>query len=61
MSNIKQIVKHFGYQAKLAKALNVTRMAVNQWVKDDKIPPAQAIKIEILTNGKFKAIDLVKK
>lgn len=54
-----ELLKHFGGQAALAKALNVTRGAVCQWVTSGSIPAFRAIEIEQLTRGEFKAVDLV--
>ncbi len=59
MEYFEELINHFGNQAKLAKALNVTRQAITLWKMADTIPPAQAVEIERLTDGKFKAVDLV--
>lgn len=56
---IQEIIKHFGNQAKLAKKLGIGRAAVNHWSIRGIIPPNRAIQIEKLTEGKFKAIDIV--
>lgn len=58
MNKIKQVVKHFDGQYKLAAALGVSSVAVHWWVKDNKIPPRRAIEIEKLTDGLFKAVEL---
>ena len=42
----------------MAKALGIKRMAVNHW-KTRGIPGARAVQIEQLTDGKFKAVDLI--
>ena len=52
------VIKYFGSQAALAKALKVDRAAVSQWLKNG-IPPKRAIEIEILTNGELKAGNLI--
>ena len=54
-----ELLEYFGGQAALAKALNVTRGAVCQWVASGGVPAFRAIEIEQLTHGKFKAVDLV--
>jgi DNA-binding transcriptional regulator YdaS (Cro superfamily) len=54
-----QMVAHFGCQSDLARQLNVTRSAVSQWRRRKRIPPAHAVKIEMLSDGEFKAVDLV--
>lgn len=46
----KQAVKYFGSQAKLAKALNIHRSAVNRW--GDIVPIKRAWTIERLSKGK---------
>jgi DNA-binding transcriptional regulator YdaS (Cro superfamily) len=56
---IEKIIEHFGGQAKLARVLNIDRSAVNQWLKSGTMPPYRAIQIEILTNGQFKAKDII--
>ena len=59
MHTINEVVKHFGGQYRLAGALNVSSAAVCLWIKGEKIPPLRAIQIEELTDGKFKAKDLI--
>ena len=54
------IVKHFGGQRSMARALLVTDGAISQWVSAQAIPPLQAIKIEKMMNGSVKAADLIK-
>ncbi len=55
----QQVVAHFGSQSELARAMGVSRSAVCQWKALGAIPPKQCKQIEVLTNGKFKALDLV--
>ena len=57
---IDRILNRFGNKAALAEALGVSRAAVTQWGCDG-VPPAQAIKIELLTDGDIKAIDIIKR
>ena len=57
---MNDVIEYFGNQAELAKALRVDPAAVSQWVANEHIPPRRAIEIEMLTDGKFKAIDLIK-
>lgn len=56
---MKELLEYFGGQAALAKALNVTRGAVCQWVAAGSLPPFRAIEVEQITRGKFKAVDLI--
>jgi len=55
---VEKIIEHFGNKVGLANALNVDKSAVSQWLKDG-LPAARAIEIEKLTEGKFKALDIV--
>jgi DNA-binding transcriptional regulator YdaS (Cro superfamily) len=59
LNTINKLMVHFGGQYKLALALNVSSAAVSLWVKEAKIPPLRAIQIEKITNGKFRARDLI--
>ncbi len=59
MNVLELLVEHYGSQNKLAGALNVSSVAVGQWLKQGTIPPLRAIQIEKLTEGKFKAADLI--
>lgn len=57
MNLLEQIVSHFGTKTALAKALDVKPQNVTRWTKYG-FPPNVAIKIEIITEGKFKAIEI---
>lgn len=56
--DIELIIKHFGNQKKLADLLGVSHVAVVQW-KRRGLPPKQAIRIERITKGYFRARDIV--
>ena len=56
---IHEIIRWFGSQVELARQLGVTQAAVAQWVSDEKIPPYRAIQIERITDGQFKAVDII--
>lgn len=57
--NISQIISHFGTQGKTAQALGCSQTTVFKWLHDKmNITPLYAIKVEKLTGGKFKAVDL---
>lgn len=47
------VIKHFGSQGKIARALGITKGAVSQW-DDDLIPQAAAQQIEVITCGKLR-------
>lgn len=53
---VKQVIDYFGNQNKIAKALGITRGAVCEWVRSNKIPPARQIQIQRITNGKIKVL-----
>ena len=58
---IKTLLADYNFNmSALARALNVSPQSVKAWYDNGSIPPKQAIKIEKMTNGKFKAIDLYK-
>jgi len=59
MNKVEKVVKHFGTQVKTAEALGITQCAVSQWVVQGFVPAGSAVKIEKLTRGKFKAVNLV--
>lgn len=42
----KQLLKIYGSQAEIARALGVTRQAVLRWFKEDKIPALRLYQIQ---------------
>ena len=56
---IEKVIDRFGSASKLAKALGVHRSAISQWADCGYLPPYRAVQVERLTNGEFKAVDLV--
>ena len=56
---LKEIIKWFGSQVELARQLGMTQAAVAQWVADEKVPLYRAIQIERITDGQFKAVDII--
>ena len=56
---LDEIVEHFGSQSELARVLGIDRANVSMWMKDKAMPSIHAINIEMLTDGKFKAVDIV--
>ena len=61
MVSFDDVVKHFGNQASMGRELGVTRQAITLWKIAGSVPPGNAVEIERLTEGKFKAVDLVTK
>lgn len=56
----EKLFNWFGGKKRTAQALGVDPAAVSQWIKIGYIPPANALKVERMTGGEFKAIDLSK-
>jgi hypothetical protein len=44
----------------MAGVLDISSQNLQHWIRNGEPPAAMAIKIERLTYGKFKAVDLVK-
>ena len=59
MIDFQKVFQYFGGQNKTAGALDVSTQAVHAWKNRGYFPPAQAVEIERITDGKFKAVDLV--
>ncbi len=55
---MEELIKYFGSKAAIAKVLCVDRSAVTLWGQEG-LPPGRAIQIEKITNGVFKAVDIV--
>jgi DNA-binding transcriptional regulator YdaS (Cro superfamily) len=55
----EDIIEHFGSQSQLARQLGIDRANVSMWIANKAIPSAHAINIERLTEGKFRAVDIM--
>lgn len=53
----EQIINYFGDATKMAQAMGVSRQAVTFWEKAG-FPARKAVELEILTEGKFKAVEV---
>ena len=53
---MNEIAAFFGGKPNLAKALGIDRHALYQW---KQIPPGRAYQIEVLSNGYFKAEEIL--
>ncbi len=49
----QQVVEYYGSVSATARALKVTRSAVQNWVKDGFVPPTRQYHIHVATNGKL--------
>ena len=58
--DLQKVFDWFGGKKRTADALGVDAAAVSQWIKIGYIPPANALKVERISGGEFKAIDLSK-
>ena len=56
---IHKVIKHFGSQRALAKAISVSDGAVSHWLKLGCVPPMSALRIEIETQGLANGVDLI--
>lgn len=59
MNHFEKLIFHFGSKNKLAKALGLTPQAITKW--NAGIPRGRAYEIEVMTNGEFKAQELVRR
>lgn len=55
---IDDIIKWFGNQSNMARALGVNRSAVNHWRRIGAMPPGRAVQVERLSGGRFRAVDI---
>ena len=59
---VKRLIEYFGTQVKFGQALGVKQGTVNGWLHGKHgISELNALKIEKLTHGKFKAYELCPK
>ena len=56
---MQEVIEYFGSQKELAERLGVSEAAVSFFVNRDGFPAFRAIQIEIMSDGRFKAIDLI--
>lgn len=52
---LKQLLKHYGRQADIVKALGVERAVVSAWFTRGHIPETRQYQIELWTGGQLKA------
>ena len=58
-NKFEMLVAHFRGQENTAKALSVKQPAVSNWVRGTKkMSELVAIRAQVATNGKFKAVEL---
>ena len=59
MNCAERLVEMFGSQADVARAFQLDRAVVNNWVKTGYVPARWAMEVEKLTNGKIIAVDVL--
>lgn len=52
---IEQVIKYFGSQVEVAKALGVQQPTISNWRTRGRIPHLQQLRLEHITKGKLKA------
>jgi DNA-binding transcriptional regulator YdaS (Cro superfamily) len=57
---INNAVEWAGSQARLASLMAVTRCQISSWVAAGFFPANQSIKLERISKGEFRAVDLFK-
>ena len=55
------LVEYFGSRKAIYTQMNITRQAFSHYEVQGFFPPARAMEIEDLSDGRFKARDLIKK
>ncbi|OOS05973.1 Putative antitoxin of toxin-antitoxin system, YdaS/YdaT [Moraxella cuniculi DSM 21768] len=56
---IQKLINEFGTQIKLGKAIGISQSTIAGWLRlEHGISELTALKIEKITNGKFRAVDL---
>ena len=57
--DIRKIVNGLGGARNIALELDISTQAVQSWCDKGRIPARAAIEIERMTDGEYKAVDLV--
>lgn len=53
------VIRYFKNASNFAKALHVKHSAVSQWLKKGEVPELRCYQIEVFTQGRFKAEQLL--
>jgi DNA-binding transcriptional regulator YdaS (Cro superfamily) len=53
------VLAFYGSQVGVARLFQVSRAAVSQWTTAGGFPARRALQIEMLSGGRFRAIDIV--
>ena len=53
MPNIKDAVREAGGASAVARAFNMSRISVYEWITKDEVPDKRVIRLAELTNWKF--------
>ena len=58
---MNELIDYFTTRKELAKALNITRQGLKHFEDQGYLPARRAIQVEKMTDGAFKAEDLIKR
>lgn len=59
IKTLRKVIEHYGSRNKLAEKLRISKQYIGM-ICMKGTTPLQALKIEMMTKGKFKTIDLLK-
>lgn len=58
VKELERLIEEFGSQLKLAKTLNMCRQNVSIWKRNGWVTLEAALKIEKITKGRYRAVNL---
>jgi len=50
---VDQVINYFGTKAEIAKRLNISYQAVQQWTESGKVPKGRQFELQILSDGQL--------
>lgn len=56
-----EVLRHFGSQAAIARALNISEQAVSRYAAQDRIPTGRQYELQVLTGGIFAPFRLTRR
>ena len=57
---LDEVIAYFGSQKELAKRMGISEASISLFINKDGFPAFRAIQIEMMSEGRFKAVDLIK-